>query len=173
MPTIDDILKDFSSDRKDLVNILHRVQESFGYLPQDAIQRIARFFRISYSEIYGVLTFYSAFSLTPKGRNVVKVCLGTACHVRGGAQIAEEVGRELSLSPGQTSPDGAFTLESVNCLGCCAIGPVVLIDGDYHGNVTIHRVGTILGRYRESDKSEVSPHPIEADTRNVGGGRVP
>jgi len=154
LPTIDDILKDFSSDRKDLVNILHRVQESFGYLPQDAIQRIARFFRISYSEIYGVLTFYSAFSLTPKGRNVVKVCLGTACYVRGGTQIAEGLSRELSLSPGQTSPDGAFTLESVNCLGCCAIGPVVVVNKDYYGHTTARKVSGILKKYQGAGGQE-------------------
>jgi len=173
LPTIDDILKDFNADRKELITILHHVQDAFGYMPPDAVASVARHLCISENDVFGVLTFYTAFSLNPKGRHVVKVCLGTACHVRGGAQIAEEVSRELSLSPGQTSPDGSFTMETVNCLGCCAIGPVVLIDGDYHGNVTIHRVGMILGRYRESDKSEVSPHPIEADTRNVGGGQVP
>lgn len=154
MPTIDDILKDFKADRKDLVNILHRVQEDFGYLPQDAIQRIARFFRISNSEIYGVLTFYSAFSLTPKGRNVVKVCLGTACYVRGGTQIAEELGRELSLSPGETSSDGAFTLESVNCLGCCAIGPVIVVNKDYYGHTTAHKVRGILKKYQGAGGQE-------------------
>jgi len=154
LPTIDDILKDFNADRKGLVNILHRVQEAFGYLPRDAIQRIARFFRISDSEIYGVLTFYSAFSLTPKGRNVVKVCLGTACYVRGGTQIAEELSRELSLSPGQTSPDKAFTLESVNCLGCCAIGPVVVVNKDYYGHTTARKVSGILKKYQGAGGQE-------------------
>lgn len=173
MQTIDDILKGFSSERKELITILHRVQEAFGHVPPEAFAGIARHLCISENDIFGVLTFYRAFSLQPKGRHVVKVCLGTACHVRGGAQIAEEVSRELSLPPGQTSPDGSFTLETVNCLGCCAIGPVVLIDGDYHGNVTIHGVGAILGGYRGPDKPEACPDPIGADSRNVSGGQEP
>jgi NADH:ubiquinone oxidoreductase subunit E len=152
--TVDDILREFGPERRALVNVLHRVQETYGYLPQDAIRRIAARFRISESEIYGVLTFYSAFSLTPKGRNVVKVCLGTACHVRGGAQIADEIGRQLSLSPGRTSSDGLFTLETVNCLGCCAIGPVVLINDEYYGHVTIQQVPKILDKFRAAGEGE-------------------
>lgn len=153
MPTIDDILRDFSSDRKELITILHQVQEEFGYLPQEAIRRVARFLKISESEIFGVLTFYTAFSLTPKGRHVVKVCLGTACYVRGGAQISTELGRELCLSPGETSPNGDFTLETVNCLGCCAIGPVIVVGKDYYGHTTVRKVGGILKKYQEPEES--------------------
>lgn len=153
MPTIDDILRDFSSDRKELITILHHVQEAYGYIPQDAIIGVARHLHLSPNEIFGVLTFYSAFSLTPKGRHVVKVCLGTACYVRGGAQISDELVRTLSLSPGQTSSDGAFTLETVNCLGCCAIGPVVVVDKDYYGNITVRKVGAILNKYQKADES--------------------
>jgi NADH:ubiquinone oxidoreductase subunit E len=151
LQTIDDILKDFSPDRRELIMILHRVQAEFGYVPSEAIRGLARFLKISENDIFGVMTFYSAFSLKPKGRFVAKVCLGTACHVRGGAQIAEEIGRELSLAPGQTTPDGAFTLETVNCLGCCAIGPVVLVNEDYHGHVGIQQVRKILDAYRAGD----------------------
>jgi NADH:ubiquinone oxidoreductase subunit E len=154
--TIDDILKDFSPERRDLIMILHRVQAAFGYVPRDAIQGIARHLNITENDIYGVLTFYAAFSLAPKGRYVTKVCLGTACHVRGGAQIAEEIGRELSLAPGQTTPDRAFTLETVNCLGCCAIGPVVLVNEDYHGHVGIQHVRKLLDKYRAADAARES-----------------
>ncbi len=150
MRTPDDILKEFGSDRKDLIMILHRLQETFGHIPPEALPKIARRLRLTENEVFGVLTFYNAFSLKPKGRHVVKVCLGTACHVRGGAQIAEEIGRQLSLRAGETSPDGAFTLETVNCLGCCAIGPVVVVDEDYHGNATINGVAAILDKYRKT-----------------------
>jgi len=146
--TIDDILKDFSSEQKELIPILHRVQETFGYIAEKAIIGIARHLRLTPNEIYGVLTFYSAFSLSPKGRTVVTVCLGTACHVRGGAQIAEELGRKLSLEPGRTSADGEFTLETVNCLGCCAIGPVVVVNGKYHARVTLPQTDSLLAEYR-------------------------
>ena len=129
--------------------ILHRLQEEFGHVPPEALPTIARRLHLTENEIFGVLTFYNAFSLKPKGRHVVKVCLGTACHVRGGAQIADEIGRQLSLAPGETSADGAFTLETVNCLGCCAIGPVVVVDGDYHGNATVQGVAAILTKYRK------------------------
>jgi NADH-quinone oxidoreductase subunit E len=153
LETLEQILDEFGSDKKELITILHRVQESFGYIPPEAISRIARRLRISENELFGVLTFYRAFSLQPKGRHVIKVCLGTACHVRGGAQIAEEIGRQLSLAPGQTAADGSFTLETVNCLGCCAIGPVVLVDDNYHGNVTIQKVAGILDMYRDAPES--------------------
>jgi len=170
LQTIDDILKDFGRDRKELITILHKVQEAFGHIPPQAIARIARHLYISANDVFGVLTFYRAFSLEPKGRYVAKVCLGTACHVRGGAQIAEEIGRKLKLEPGRTSADGQFTLETVNCLGCCAIGPVVLINEDYHGHVTIPNVGAILDSYRHKDKSQNSSSPAEAGSQDAAEG---
>ncbi len=148
MQTPDDVLREFGTDRKDLIMILHRLQEAFGHVPPEALPKIARRLHLTENEVFGVLTFYNAFSLQPKGRYVVKVCLGTACHVRGGAQIADEIGRQLTLQPGQTAADGSFTLETVNCLGCCAIGPVVVVNEDYHGNATIHGVAAILDKYR-------------------------
>jgi NADH-quinone oxidoreductase subunit E len=155
---VDEILKEFSREKRMLISILHRVQGKFGYIPPEAIALTARHLRITENEIFGVLTFYKAFSLVPQGRHVIKVCLGTACHVRGGPMILEELERKLGLKAGQTSPDGNFTLETVNCLGCCAIGPVVLVGDDYHGHATIQNVGRIVDNYADSEKAE-RPRP--------------
>lgn len=146
---IDEILSEFSSDKRSLITILHRVQEKLGYLPAEAITRIARHLKVTENELFGVLTFYKAFSLVPKGRHVVKVCLGTACHVRGGPKILEECERRLEVKAGETTPDNEFTLETVNCIGCCAIGPVVLIDADYYGHAAVPNVNEILKKYRD------------------------
>jgi len=148
---IDEILKEFSSDKRALITILHRVQEKFGYISAEAIPRIARHLKVTENELFGVLTFYRAFSLVPKGRHVVKVCLGTACHVRGGPMVLEEFERKLEIKAGQTTPDDEFTLETVNCIGCCAIGPVVLVDEDYHGHAAVPNVGQILKKHQDPE----------------------
>lgn len=142
-------LSDFSTDQKELIHILHRVQTEYGYVPPHAISAIASHLKISESEIYGVLTFYNAFSLEPRGERVVTVCMGTACHVRGGPQIVGELERKLAVKAGQTTPDKKFTLETVNCLGCCAIGPVVVVDGKYYSQITVKKIDAILKEYEE------------------------
>lgn len=141
---MEDVASGFAKNQKELIHILHKIQEKCGYIPADAITRIANQLKISESEIFGVLTFYKAFALQPKGENQVTVCLGTACHVRGGVQIVEEMERKLKIKVGQTSPDGKFSLETVNCLGCCAIGPVVVVNGKYHSHVTVKKVDSVL-----------------------------
>ena len=146
---MDDLLKEFGSDQKELIHILHRTHAEYGYIPPPAITKISKHLKISESEIYGVLTFYKAFSLEPRGEHVVTVCLGTACHVRGGPQIVEELERKLNVGAGQTTADKKFTLETVNCLGCCAIGPVVVVDGKYHSQVTVKKIDSILKNYKE------------------------
>lgn len=141
---MEDILSEYSAEQRNLIQILHSVQTKYGYIPPEAISEIARHLRISESEVFGILTFYKAFSLEPRGKYLVTVCLGTACHVRGGVQIADEIGRKLRLEIGQTTPDRMFTLETVNCLGCCAIGPVVVVNGKYYSHVTLQKVDSIL-----------------------------
>ena len=150
--TVEDILKEAQPAQKDLIHILHRIQAEFGHIPPDSIGPIAKHLRISSNEVYGVLTFYKAFTLEPKGEHVVTVCLGTACHVRGGVKIVEEFERKLGIKAGQTTADRKFTLETVNCLGCCAIGPVVVVNGEYHSLVTQKMVDSILGKYRSAGK---------------------
>ncbi|MDH7512532.1 MAG: NADH-quinone oxidoreductase subunit NuoE [Clostridiales bacterium] len=144
------ILGEFHGLQKDLIHILHRVQAQFGYIPPEAVAQIAECLKISENEIFGVLTFYKAFSLEPRGQYLVTVCLGTACHVRGGVQIVEEMERKLQVKAGQTTPDKKFTLETVNCLGCCAIGPVVVVNGKYYSHVTLNKVEPIIKEYREA-----------------------
>ena len=142
-------LKEFANEQKELIHILHKIQEEHGFIPPEAITAISKHLNISESEIYGVLTFYKAFSLVPRGEHVVTVCMGTACHVRGGPQIVEEMERKLDIQVGQTSVDNKFTLETVNCLGCCAIGPVVVVDGKYHSQITVKKVNEVLKEYKE------------------------
>jgi NADH-quinone oxidoreductase subunit E len=146
-----DILGEFGQDQKDLIHILHRIQAKFGYIPPEAVAQVARRLKISENEIFGVLTFYKAFSLEPRGRYLVTVCLGTACHVRGGVQIVEEMERKLRIKAGGTTPDKKFTLETVNCLGCCAIGPVVVVNGKYYSHVTLNKVEPIIKECGEAD----------------------
>ena len=127
-----------------LLSVLQDIQAKYGYLPEEKLIETSETLDMPLIDVYGVATFYKSFSLTPRGRHQVKVCLGTACHVRGANRIGEEVGRKLSIGPGETSENGEFSLETVMCLGCCAIGPVVVIDGKYYGQVTPTKVESIL-----------------------------
>jgi len=145
---MEEILIRFAPTQKELIPILHAIQAEYGYIPKESIARISRFLRISESEIFGVLTFYKGFSLEPRGKFLITVCLGTACHVRGGAIIAAELERRLRIKAGGTTPDRMFTLETVNCLGCCAIGPVVVVNGIYHARVTLKKVEGVLAECR-------------------------
>jgi len=141
---MDTLLKEFRSEQKDLIHALHKVQSELGYIPPEAISAISRHLKISESEIYGVLTFYKAFSLKPRGKHVVTICMGTACHVRGAPRILDEFGRRLDIEAGQTSEDNQFTLETVNCVGACALGPIAIADGEYHGQLKTNQIEKIL-----------------------------
>ncbi len=149
--TIEEIIKDFRREQRELIHILHRIQSNYGYIPSESIKKIANHLKITESEIFGVLTFYKAFNLKERGNHLVTVCLGTACHVRGAMQIVEEMKRKLKIEVGETTPDKKITLETVNCLGCCAIGPVVVVDGRYHSHVSLKKIDAILKNYRHSE----------------------
>jgi len=131
-----------------MLSILSEVQAKYGYLPEDALRRIATATGGSLTDIYAVVTFYRAFSLKPRGKHLVSVCLGTACHVRGAPRIAEEFSRQLGVGPGETTPDKEFSLETVNCLGACALGPTVVVDNHYFRHVTTAKVPHILEQAR-------------------------
>ncbi len=143
-----EILDEFTGEQKELIHILHKVQLKYGYIPPESVSTISKHLQISESEIFGVLTFYNAFNLEPRGKNIVKVCMGTACHVRGAPHIVEEMERELDIKVDQTTPDKKFTLETVNCLGCCAIGPVVVVNDEYYSHVDINKVDKIINEHR-------------------------
>ncbi len=146
------IIDKHQAQKKALIAILQDVQAEFNYLPEEALRLISRSLCIPLIDVIGVATFYRAFSLQPRGRHVATVCLGTACHVRGGPKILAEFERILDVRAGETTADGEFTLETVNCLGCCAIGPVVVVDGDYHAQTSIRKVGSILKKYGKKEK---------------------
>jgi NADH-quinone oxidoreductase subunit E len=149
---LDDLLREAGSRSRDTIPVLHKIQERFGHVPPEALPAIARRLRISESELFGVLSFYKAFTLKPKGRHTITVCLGTACHVRGGEGIAEELENVLGVPAGETTADGLFTLETVNCLGCCAIGPVMVVDGVTHARAVPQSAREIIGRLRAGEK---------------------
>jgi len=130
------VFKRYEGKPRELISVLQDVQEEYGYLPREALEAVSDFLQTSMSEIYGVATFYKMFRLTKPGEHMLTACVGTACHVRGMPRVVDELSRALNVQPGQTTPDGAYTLETVNCLGCCAIGPVLVLDGKYHGQVT-------------------------------------
>jgi len=131
-----------------MLSILSEVQAKYGYLSQEALRRVAAATGDSLTDIYAVATFYKAFSLKPRGKHLVSVCLGTACHVRGAPKIAEEFSRQLGIPPGETTPDNQFSLETVNCLGACALGPTVVVDDHYFRHVTTAKVSHILEEAR-------------------------
>jgi len=146
---MDDWLEGFGHDQKELTRILHRIQAESGYISPEAIRLVAQHLNITENEVYGVLTFYKAFRLQPRGRHLVIVCQGTSCHVRGGAGVFEEMKKELGIEPGGTTEDQMFSLETVNCLGCCAIGPTVVIDGTYYSRVSVEDVRSLIAEYRK------------------------
>ncbi len=152
MPEINEIIRFSGSEQKDLIHILHRVQAEFGYVPPEAVSEIARQLNITASDIYGVLTFYKAFSLKPRGAHLLTICMGTACHVRGAPMILDEVKRRLKVEPGQTTEDRMFTLETVNCVGACALGPIVIADGTYHGQMKTREVGAVIDKFLPKKK---------------------
>ena len=141
---LDDILSQYNRNRDNLIPILQEVQQRFGYLPEEAMQGIADFLRLSNSTVYSVSTFYTQFKFTPTGKRTVKVCRGTACHVRGGARILREVEKKLGIKPGETTEDWEYTLETVACFGSCALAPVIVVERDVYGRMTTTKVEQIL-----------------------------
>ena len=141
------IEKEYDSDRENLIMILQAIQREYNYLPQPALTYLSAKIGIPYSKIYGVATFYSTFSLEPRGRHIISLCLGTACHVRGAERVRERIEENLSIGDGQTTDDQRFTLETVRCIGCCSLGPVVKIDEDMHGRISSDEIAKVLNQY--------------------------
>jgi NADH:ubiquinone oxidoreductase subunit E len=141
------IEKEFNKDKENLIMMLQAIQRHYNYVPQPALAYLSTKIGVPYSKIYGVATFYSTFSLEPRGRNIISICLGTACHVRGADRVHERIEDALGISDGQTTADQRFTLESVRCIGCCSLGPVVKINEDMHGRLAPDKVSQILNEY--------------------------
>ena len=144
---IERIIEKYECKTGVLIQLLLEIQHELNWIPPEAITRINKRLKIPVSEIYRVASFYTALSLKPRGRHLVRVCAGTACYVRGGPRVLDSVERTLNIRAGETTKDGKFTLETVNCLGCCALGPVVEIDGQYHGKLSSATVEKLLSKY--------------------------
>ncbi len=132
--------------RGGIISMLEDIQKEYGYLPSEALQKVSKSTDVSLVELYGIATFYKAFSLNPRGKHLISLCMGTACHVRTAPIILEEFERQLGISAGETTPDEKFTLETVNCLGACALGPIVVVDGHYFSKVTTNKVKKIINK---------------------------
>lgn len=144
---VDKVIDKYQCDKSMLIQILLEIQAKNHWLPKTALMWVSERLNVPMTQILHIASFYKAFSLEPRGEHLVRVCLGTACHVRGGPRILETAERVLGIKAGETTSDLKFTLESVNCLGCCALGPVIVVDGEYHGKLAPSKVGKILAIY--------------------------
>ena len=142
---LDDILSHYSRESNNLIPILQEVQERFRYLPAEAMREIARFLQVSEATVFGVSTFYAQFKFTPTGKRIVKVCRGTACHVRGAPRILDEIVRRLKIQPGETTDDLEYSLETIACFGSCALAPVMVVNDTVYGRLSPSKVAQILG----------------------------
>lgn len=141
---LDEILSHYSGKREELIPILQEAQEQFSYLPLEVMVEIAKFLRMPESAVFGVSTFYAQFKFTPTGKRKVRLCRGTACHVRGAPRILDEVERHLGIKPGETTDDLEYSLETIACFGSCALAPVIVVDNNVYGRMTPRKVAQIL-----------------------------
>lgn len=145
---LDNIIEEeFSNDQENLIMIIQAIQRRYNYLPRPALTYLSTKIGVPLSQIYGVATFYSTFSLEPRGRNIISICLGTACHVRGGERVRERIEDALDIGDRETTEDQRYTLETVRCIGCCSLGPVIKINEDMHGHISSDQVDKILDQY--------------------------
>lgn len=144
---VEEILEPFLGKEGVTIPVLQKVQEEFGYLPRPVMEQVSRKLKIPFSTIYGVATFYAQFHLKPRGKNIIRVCKGTACHVQGGAKIVDRIEEILGIAVGETTKDLKFTLEQVACIGCCALAPVMMINDEPYGRLTPKSIRRILAQY--------------------------
>jgi NADP-reducing hydrogenase subunit HndA len=142
-----EVCKSFNNDKGELINVLHKAQSLFGYLPAELQEVIARELNVSVAHVYGVVTFYSFFTMTPKGEYPISICLGTACYVRGAEKVLEEFKKELKIQVGETSGDGKFSLSCLRCVGACGLAPVVMVGDKVFGRVSPEGVKDIIAEY--------------------------
>ncbi len=153
---VDFIVNKYKARKGLLTSMLQDLQAEYNYLPREALRHVSDRLNLPLIQIYSVATFFKSFSLQPKGEHLINVCLGTACHVRGGVRVLEKIERTLGITDGDTTEDREFTLESVNCLGACALGPVMVVDGEYFGQMTPAKVDSVLKEYNGEPGSYVT-----------------
>lgn len=151
---LDPILKGRRSQPHQLIEVLQDVQDQVGYIPEDTMIDISAELGVPQMEVYRVASFYKAFKLVPSGKNVITMCMGTACHVRGGKLLLDQATGQLGVKPGEMTGDGLFTVEYVNCLGACALGPIVSVNGVYHDHMTPGKISKLIDRIRSGKKKE-------------------
>jgi NADH-quinone oxidoreductase subunit E len=151
---VEAIINKYGGNHDSVIAILQDVQAEYRYLPETVLRLVARRLELPPIQVYGVATFFKAFSLKPRGEHLIKVCVGTACHVRGSQPVLDEVKRQLGIEAGETTEDMKFTLERVNCLGACALGPIMVLDDEYHGEMSPGKVKTIMSNHRKATKDE-------------------
>jgi len=151
---VNSVIEKHHKEKRALIAILQDIQAEYNYLPRESLQIIAKSLGIPLIDIIGVATFFRAFSLKPRGKHLITVCLGTACHVRGAPAILDEFKRKLGIDVEETTQDNLFTLETVNCLGACALGPIVVIDGNYYGQMKIRKIDKLIKKFRPGKRSE-------------------
>jgi len=145
---LNEILSSYQGKKEELIPILQQVQQVFGYLSEPAMEGIAKFLKLPESTVFGVGTFYAQFKLAPSGRNIIRVCRGTACHVRGGARILREVEKHLGIKPGESTPDLEYCLETVACIGACALAPTMVVNNETHGQMTTKKAAEALEQFK-------------------------
>jgi NADP-reducing hydrogenase subunit HndA len=151
---IKEVCSDFRNEGSELINVLHQVQGKLGYLPAEVQEVIARELNISLAKVYGVVTFYSFFTMIPMGEHPISICMGTACYVRGSEQVLAEFKRHLKIEVGQSTPDNKFSLNCLRCVGACGLAPVVMVGEKVYGRVSTQMVKTIIAEYKESMVTE-------------------
>lgn len=142
-------VSNFKEAQENLIDILHEIQKKYNHIPKEAVEFISLNWDIPKSHIFSVVTFYKAFTLKPRGRNLIRVCMGTACHLKGASSLVKTIYQELGIEPGQTTRDNNFTLEVVNCVGSCSMAPVIAINDKYYGQMTIQKMKKLLNHYNE------------------------
>ncbi len=145
---VNDIISRYEKKERYLIPVLQEAQGEYGYLPEEVLKEIAVGLNLSLSQVYGVVTFYSQFHQQPRGNNIIRVCMGTACHVRGGDAVMDAIQDELGIDAGETTDDLEFTLESVACIGACGLAPVIMVNDDTHGRLTPEKIPGILAKYQ-------------------------
>ena len=146
---VKEVMARYGNNPARMIEILQDLQDIYGYLPEEVLKEVSRQTEVPLTRVYHVATFFKAFTLKPRGKYTIQVCTGTACHVKGSYRVLERFEDVLGIKPGDTTNDLFFTLETVNCVGCCALGPVVIIDGKYHGHVSPVQVDSLIKEYRE------------------------
>ncbi len=146
---VTEILGKYEADQSTIISVLQDIQEEFGYLPRESLVQVSKELDIPLSRILSLATFYNAFSLIPKGRHPIHVCMGTACHVRGAQLILEKFERELGIKTGETTEDQNFSLDAVRCVGCCGLAPVVMVDEEVHGKLSQTKIPAVLKKYKK------------------------